>query len=266
MDLQLKGKVAIVTGGSSGIGKAIARGLAQEGADVVIAARTRERLEKAAEELSQETGGRVIPIRVDIASAEEVNVMVRKAVSALGRLDILVNDAGLAGGLATGPLQTVTDEAMLEDLNVKLMGYLRCSRAAAPFMQRNGWGRIIHVGGSSARQSGTYSTGIRNVGVVHLSKTLSDELGPSGITSNVVHPGGTANTTFIDRQVSKAREATEKPVEEIIRDLGKGNAIRRLPTAEEVANVVVFLASPRAAAITGEVIAVNGGSSRAIFS
>ena len=265
MDLELSGKAALVTGGSRGIGRAIARVLALEGAEVAISARNREPLEAAAEELAAETGRRIVPIVADITRTDEVETMVKKAVSALGRLDVLVNNAGQAGGLAGNVLENVTDEAMLEDLNTKFVGYLRCARAAAPFMRRQGWGRIVNIGGLSARQGGSYSTGTRNIAVVHLSKTLADELGPAGITVNVVHPGGTRNTTFFDRSIAdRARREGSTP-EEIERQMSQGNAIHRMPEADEVAYVVAFLASPKAAAVTGEVISAGGGSSRAVF-
>jgi NAD(P)-dependent dehydrogenase (short-subunit alcohol dehydrogenase family) len=265
MDLELAGKTALVTGGSKGIGKAIARILALEGVDVAISARTPETLYAAAEELTAETGRTIVPVAGDISKTDEVDTMVKKAVSALGKLDILVNNAGQAGGLAGGSLDKVTDEAVLEDINTKFVGYLRCARAAAPFMQRQGWGRIINIGGLSARQSGSYSTGTRNIAVVHLSKTLSDELGSAGITVNVVHPGGTRNTGYIDNLVSGQMERHGVSAEEAEQRLSQNNAIRRLPEAEEVAYVVAFLASPKAAAVTGEVISAGGGSGRALF-
>ena len=265
MDLELNGKTALVTGGSKGIGRAIARALALEGTDVAIAARNRGPLEAAAQELAQETGRNIVPIVGDISNTPDVDTMVKKAVSALGRLDILVNNAGVPGGLATGPLETVSDEAMMEDLNTKFLGYLRCARAAAPFMQRQGWGRIINIGGLSARQSGSYSTGTRNIAVVHLSKTLADELGPSGITVNVVHPGGTRSTEHIDRLVSQRAQREGTSPEEIERQMGANLAIGRLPEADEVATIVVFLASPRCGAVTGEVISAGGGAGRALF-
>ncbi|MCL0101831.1 SDR family oxidoreductase [Dehalococcoidia bacterium] len=260
MDLQLQGKTALVTGGSQGIGKAVALILAQEGVDVAISARTRETLDAAAEELVNETGRNIIPIAGDISRTEEVEAMVKKAISAFGRLDILVNSAGKAGGLAGNSLLGVTDEAVIEDLNTKFVGYLRVARAVAPFMQRQGWGRIINVGGLSARQSGSYSTGTRNIAIVHLSKTLSDELGPSGINVNVVHPGGTRKTSYIDNLIVKQAETQGISAEEAEARLGRNTAIGRLPETEEVASLVAFLASPKSAAVTGEVISAGGGT------
>ena len=139
MDLELKGKVAIVTGGSRGIGKAIARQLAAEGASVAICARTEETLKAAAKELAKETGSRVLPFVANVSSKDSVDRMVEAVVESFGRLDILVNNAGQPGGKATGPLATVTDEDMLSDLDTKLVGYLRCVRAAAPHMVRHSW-------------------------------------------------------------------------------------------------------------------------------
>ena len=264
MDLELSGKVALVTGGSRGIGAVIARELALEGADVATCARGREPLEAAARELAQQTGRRVLPIVADMARTEEVERLVQATVEGLGRLDILVNNAGQPGGLATGPLATVTDEAMQQDLNVKFLGYLRCARAAAPHMQRQGWGRIVNIGGLSARHSGTFSTGARNIAIVHLSKTLSDELGPLGITVNVVHPGAT-RTESLDRAFADRARQEGTTAEEQERREHSRNAIGRIVDAREIAYVVAFLASPKAAAITGEVIAAGGGTRGEVY-
>ena len=157
MDLELEGRVAIVTGGSRGVGKAITLELAREGVDVAICARTREALEATATELERETGRRIIPIPADTTDRDSVNSMVRTATEALGRLDILVNNAAVLGGLVQGPLAHSDDGALLEDVNTKVVGYFRCAQAAAPYMQRHGWGRIINIGGLSARQPGNIS-------------------------------------------------------------------------------------------------------------
>ncbi len=264
MDLELSGKTAIVTGGSTGIGKAIARELAKEGVDVAICARTRETLEASAAEIAAETGRRIVPIVADVSKLDSVEIMVKKAVTALGGVDILVNNVGLPGGLARGPLETVTDEIMWEDLNTKFMGYLRCARASVPYMKRKKWGRIINIGGMSARRSGTYSTGARNVAVAHMTKTLSDELGQYGITANCIHPGG----TWIEKIEEAHRERAKregKTLEQVKTESAKDIAIRRWPESFEVAYVAVFLASPKSITITGEVFSVSGGFSRALF-
>ena len=263
MDLQLLNKVALVTGGSRGIGKAIARQLALEGADVAICARNEGVAEATAREIAKESGRRVLPFVVDVGVASQVDRMVASVHETFGHIDILVNNAGQPGGLASGPLATVTDEAMQQDLNVKLMGYLRCARAVAPHMQKLGWGRIINVGGTSARTSGTYSTGIRNIAVVHLSKSMADELGAKGITVNVVHPGMT-KTPYLDNILAGRAKREGKSVQEVEQDLARSNSVRHIIEPSEIANVVAFLASPRASAITGEVIGVGGGVGRAV--
>jgi NAD(P)-dependent dehydrogenase (short-subunit alcohol dehydrogenase family) len=185
MDLQLEGKRAIVTGGSRGIGKAIARQLALEGADVVIAARTAGPLEVTAAELSRETGLEIIPITVDTGKEESVNRLVATAIDRFGRIDILVNNAAVPGGISPATrLDQVVDEQVLEDINIKVVGYLRTARALAPHLVKNGWGRIINIGGLAIHRTGRPVATLRNVGVAAITKNLADELGPKGI--NVV--------------------------------------------------------------------------------
>ncbi len=265
MDLELAGKAAIVTGGSRGIGKAIARALAGEGVDVAIAARTLAPLEAAATELSAETGRRVVPIAVDTGNTSAVEAMVATAVGRLGRLDILVNNAARPGGGPgpAPPLEGVTDAAFAEEMNTKVLGYLRCARAAAPHLKANGWGRIINISGLAARQSGTAIGSMRNVAVAALTKNLADELGPHGVNVTVVHPG----LTWTERMPGLLeRRATELgvSVEEATTQAAQGNAVRRIIDASEIAHVVAFLASPKSVAIQGDAIAAGGGVGRAI--
>src|SRR5437867_3078418 len=193
MDLGLQGKHAIVTGGSRGIGKAIARELAREGVDVAIVARNKGDLEATARELAAETNRRIVPLAADVTSKEQVDRMVAEAARQLGGLHILVNSGSAPGGsaTATGPIETVIDEDLLQDFNVKYVGALRCSRAVIPFMKTGGWGRIINISG--------------------------------------------------------------------------GNAICRMVDASEVAFVTVFLASEKAWAVSGELVAASGGAGRSVF-
>src|SRR5918911_388507 len=192
MDLELAGKTAIVTGGSRGIGKAVARELAGEGVDVAVVARSADALRASAAELAEATGRRIVPIVADTGSDESVKAMVEQAASALGHLDILVNCAAQPGGQSTPPkLAEITDGAFYSDVNVKVMGYLRCAREVAPHMVRQGWGRIINISGLAARQTGSSIGSMRNVAVVALAKNLADELGPRGVNVNCVHPGTT---------------------------------------------------------------------------
>jgi NAD(P)-dependent dehydrogenase (short-subunit alcohol dehydrogenase family) len=258
MDLQLTGKRAIVTGGSRGIGKAVARALAAEGCDVVIAARGREALGAAAAELAAATDRRIVPLGVDTGDDESVRSMVAGAIDALGGVDILVNSAAKPLGQAAPPkLADVTAELFWDDMNVKVLGYLRCAQAVVPAMIEQGWGRIINISGLGARSTGAVIGSMRNVAVAAMTKNLADELGPKGITVTVVHPGLTRTeaTPGVVAMLAARRgiAATEAEASLV------HNSIQRLVDAAEVADVVAFLASPRSGAITGDAIACGGG-------
>src|ERR687883_2113841 len=206
MDLELAGKTAIVTGGSRGIGKAVARELAGEGVDVAVVARSADALRASAAELAEATGRRIVPIVADTGSDESVKAMVEQAASALGHLDILVNCAAQPGGQAPPPrLAEITDEAFYSDINVKVMGYLRCAREVAPHMVRQGWGRIINISGLAARSTGSTIGSVRNVAVVALTKNLAEELGPRGINVTVVHPSLTRTEKTADVVAARAQ-------------------------------------------------------------
>lgn len=251
MDLGLEGKRAIVTGGSRGIGKAVARQLAQEGVDVVLAARSREPLEAAAAELAALTGRRIVPLTVDTSSKASVDGMVRQAIATMGRVDILVNAAALPGGISTATrLEEVDDEEALEDINIKVIGYLRTARALAPHLIANGWGRIVNIGGLSLYRTGRPVATLRNAGVAAITKNMADELGPRGINVTALHPGMT-RTERTDAAF-EARAATR-------------NILGRIVDAAEVASVAVFLASPVSVAINGDAICVAGGSPGLIY-
>jgi NAD(P)-dependent dehydrogenase (short-subunit alcohol dehydrogenase family) len=263
MDLHLTGKRAIVTGGSKGIGKAVARTLAAEGCDVVIASRTAAVLAQTADELAAATGARVVPITVDTGDDASVRALVAEATAALGGIDILVNSAAKPLGQAPPPkLADVTATAFWEDMNVKVLGYLRCAQAVAPGMIAQGWGRIVNVSGLGARSTGAVIGSMRNVAVAAMTKNIADELGPHGINVTVVHPGLT-RTEATPGVVARMAAAQGVTPEEAERALGR-NTIRRIVEAEEVADVVAFLASPRSASITGDAIACGGGSPGAI--
>lgn len=261
MDLGIKGRVALVTGGSKGIGRTIAEVLADEGARVAICARSQDVLEEAARALTERSGQRVLPIVADMRDASAIDRMVTQIVETFGSLEILVNNAGAPGGTAAGPLERLGDVDLFNDFDTKYMGYVRCTRAAAPHMKKAGWGRILFIGGTSGREAGNYSSGIRNLALTHLAGTLAQELGPSGITANVIHPGTTrAGSDWLE--LKSKREHVS--LEEAERRAGS-NAIRRPVDPEEVARLAAFLASEAAGSITAETIAISGGSSRSIF-
>jgi NAD(P)-dependent dehydrogenase (short-subunit alcohol dehydrogenase family) len=271
MDLGLEGKHAIVTGGSLGIGKAIARELAREGVDVAIVARTKDRLEATARELASDTGRRVIPLVADVTSKAQVDAMVDQAAAQLGGLHILVNSGSPPGGSAgaTGPIEAVVDEDLLHDFNVKYVGALRCARAAIPYLKQQRWGRIVNISGTNARNAGNLSGGARNTSLVHLTKTLAVQLGRFGITVNCVHPGITRTERTPRLLAARAAELRITPEEVEQRDFApdspRGNAINRMVDAAEIAYVTAFLASDKAWAITGELVVATGGAGRAVY-
>lgn len=264
MDLGLNGKVAIITGGGVGIGKETARKLLQAGAKVAIAARTASKLEAAADELRQSTGGEIIAVPTDTTSKESVQALVDATVAAFGAVHILVNCAAAPGGLVRNAIELADEDALMLDINTKLFGYFRTAKACVPHMRKAGWGRIVNVGGLTARCTEALS-GMRNTALVHFTKTLSDEVGRNGITVNIVHPGVT-RTEHIEEWFAEMAADEGTTVEAIIaREAGDPAALKRMLEVEEVADPIVFLCSQLGSGITGESIAVDGGLSRAVF-
>jgi NAD(P)-dependent dehydrogenase (short-subunit alcohol dehydrogenase family) len=263
VDLQLTGRRAVVTGAGSGIGRAVALALAAEGARVALVARDAGRLEETAAAITAR-GGTALVRPADTRDDDSVRAMVADVVAAWGGVDVLVNAA--ARPASSGPvpaLADLTDDALRDEVETKVLGYLRCARAVAPHMVAAGWGRIVNVSGLNARTSGSLVGSVRNVAVAAMTKNLADELGPAGVTVTVVHPGTTVTEALPQRLADRAaREGA--PVEELTARLAAATSIGRLVTAEEVADVVTFLASPRSAAITGDAVAVGGGTRGAI--
>lgn len=265
MDLQLHGKRALVTGGSRGIGKAVARALAAEGVDVALLARDAERLASAAAELAAASGRQVVGVVGDTTDDASVRAAVAAATQALGGpITILVNAAAEPAGYAAPPrLGEIRAEHLHAEIDTKVMGYIRCARELVPGMQAAGWGRIVNISGLAARQTGSAVGSIRNVAVAALTKNLADELGPSGINVTVVHPGVTRTERTAALVAARAAAQGLAP-EAVEAQLAAANSIGHLVTAEEVADVVVFLCSPRSRAIHGDAIAAGGGLPRAI--
>jgi NAD(P)-dependent dehydrogenase (short-subunit alcohol dehydrogenase family) len=263
VDLQLAGKRAVVTGGSRGIGLAVARALAAEGADIALAARDKDALDAASTVLAGEYGCRVIGVSVDTADDASVAEMVRTVSARLGGVDILINAAATPDAGVTS-LANLTNEQFLDAMNVKVLGYLRCIREVAPLMRASGWGRIINISGLAARSAGSLNGSMRNVAVAAMTKNIADELGAQGINVTVVHPGVTVTEKTGDMIGARARRAGVDTAE-MERQIAAGISIGRLVTADEVAAVVAFLASPRSVAINGDAIAVGGGTVGSIF-
>jgi len=259
MDLKLTGKRAVITGGSRGIGFAIAQALAAEGCDLALVGRDESAAAAAAAVIASESGRRVVAIPADTGDDESVRLMAERAVAELGGVDILVNSAATPniGG-------ALREENLAHELNVKALGYLRCARAFAPGMAEAGWGRIISVAGLATRQAGTIVGTVRNVAVSAITKNLADELGPSGINVTVVHPGFTRTETTDGVLAAMAQERGVE-VGDVEAGIAGGISIGRIVSADEIASVVTFLASPLSVPITGDAIPVGGGARGPIY-
>ncbi|MGZ6793907.1 MAG: SDR family NAD(P)-dependent oxidoreductase [Mycobacteriales bacterium] len=263
MDLGLRGKRAIVTGASRGIGLAVADVLAAEGADVALVARGADDLARAAKQVARH-GTRVTTAAADTRDDGQVRAMVASVVAELGGVDVLVNAAARpASSGPVPPLADLTDEALREEVETKVLGYLRCARAVAPHMAAQGWGRIVNVSGLNARLAGSLVGSVRNVAVAAMTKNLADELGPAGINVTIVHPGVTVTERTPELMSTRARAAGTTP-EQVQAGLAAATSLGRLVTAAEVADVVAFLASPRSVAVTGDAVAAGGGTRGAI--
>ena len=257
MDLGLKDRVAIVTGSSRGIGKAIAYGLAKEGAKITICARNEDLVKKVAKEIEYLVKTEVLPVKVDLSKKEDIKDMVKATVRKFGRVDILVNNTG---GPPSMLFTETSEKNWSEAVNLLLMSVVNCCMEVIPYMKENRWGRIINMTSFAAKQPAerlVLSNAIR-AGVLGLTKTLANELAEYGILVNSVCPGW----TFTERVMELARsiaEKTEKTSNNVISEWANSIPLKRLAQPEEIANVVVFLASERASYITGAVIQVDGG-------
>ncbi len=261
MDLGLAGKPAIVTGGSRGIGKATALALAREGCDVAICARNDGPLQESAAELRDMTGQKIFAMVCDTLNPEAINQFVDRAAAELGGVQILVNSAARVGG-SGGTIETVQDADILRDFEEKVVGYLRGSRAAIPHMKATGFGRIVNLSGGAGRSPGTQvSAGLRNIATINLTKSMANDLGAFGINVNAVYPGMTITEDTVERNKAQA-EREQKTVAQLEAEFTERSVIKHVVTAEEVADVITFLCSPRSIGITGEAISVMGGASQ----
>jgi NAD(P)-dependent dehydrogenase (short-subunit alcohol dehydrogenase family) len=258
VDLQLDARVAIITGGSKGIGLGTARSLAREGMRIVLAARDPMTLEEAAQTLRAEGHMDVLPIVTDTTDDDSVARMVVQVLDEYGRVDVVVNAAARA---AAGPAASVIDfrpSDLAQEIDTKLVGYVRVIRAVLPHMIERGSGRIVNIAGIAAILSGNVVGAIRNSAIVVMTKALSDELRGTGVGVVAVHPGLTLTDAVI-AMIEQRAQREQRSVEEIERELAGTSSTGRLMTVEDVARVVTFLASPLAEPTNGEVITVNGG-------
>ncbi|WP_458097807.1 SDR family NAD(P)-dependent oxidoreductase [Roseomonas sp. WA12] len=264
MDLGIAGKVAVITGGTRGIGLATARLLAAEGADLVLVSRNAEDAARVAADLAKATGRRILGVAANTTDDAAVAEMAAVVEREMGGAQILVNCAAEPAGQKAVPAPSQAEwESLASHMDTKVMGYLRCARAFLPSMRRGGWGRIVNVSGLGARRTGDVVGTIRNVAVVALSKNLADELAGTGIAVTTVHPGMT-RTEKVDAMIEARARAEGRTVGEVEIAMAGNVLMGRLPTAEEVAQVIAFLASPMSVTVNGVAIDVGGGVRGAI--
>lgn len=258
--MMLAGKVAVVTGAGPGLGRTLAVLMAREGADVVLAARTRDTLDRIAAEVAAE-GRAALPVPTDVSDPTQVRRLAGRVIDRFGRVDVLVN-AAFPGTHRKNVLDM--DDASLERwrsaVEIATYGTLLCCRHLAPHMVAAGGGAIVNLTSLSSRAGyagrSDYATG--KAGVHLLSHCLADELGPSGVRVNCVAPGWIASAVLEDWMRTRAG-AEGVPYEEILARDVSAMALRRIATEEDVARAVIFLASDQAGAISGATLDVNGG-------
>jgi 3-oxoacyl-[acyl-carrier protein] reductase len=265
MNLGLQDRIAIVTGASLGIGRAIAVRLATEGASLVISARGEDRLQDAAAEM-RSIGANVETVPADAATAEGCRSVVDRAVQRFGRVDILVNNAG--GGTGPPGFLALADEDWQQAFDLNLMSAVRCSRAAIPHMQSQGGGRIVNISSTAALQPDVVVChyNAAKAGLVNLTKTLANSFAADGILVNCICPGLTRTPAIEDiarQRLAENRQATEGlSGDELVRAYfgpRRPIPVGRIGEPEDIAGIVAFLCSEHAAWITGTCINVDGG-------
>jgi len=263
MDLGLKGRVAIVTGSSQGIGKAIALGLSQEGVRVSICARNEKQLNETAKEIRSATGMDVFALPTDLTNEDDIRRFVAQTAEAFGRVDILVNNTG---GPPSATFIETSEDHWRNAVKLLLMSVVTTCLEVIPHMQERRWGRIINMTSFAAKQPAdrlVLSNALR-AGILGLSKTLANELAQHGILVNAVCPGWTL-TKRVEELAKTQAKTSGKTYEEVIEGWESQIPLKRLAQPSEIANLVVFLASERASYITGTVIQVDGGYTKGLF-
>jgi 3-oxoacyl-[acyl-carrier protein] reductase len=260
MDLGLKGKKAIVTAASKGLGRAIALRLAEEGVEVAICARGAEGLERTKDDI-QKAGGRVFSATTDLNDEKQIKDFIAASASQLGGIDILVNNAG---GPKPGKFGDLSEADWVSAFNLTFMSVLRLCHEVVSHMRKRGGGRIINLSSLSVRQplEGLMSSNSIRLAVLGFAKSLADELAPENITVNTVCPGFSLTDRLKDYMATIAKRENSS-VEEVMKGFAARIPMRRLAEPENIADVAVFLASERAGYLTGLCIPVDGGAARA---
>jgi 3-oxoacyl-[acyl-carrier protein] reductase len=263
MDLELKGKVAIVGGASKGLGRACAEVLAEEGARVAMCSRTRADLDGAAQEIRERTGAEVLSVPGDLDQPEAVRSLIAGAVERFGRLDILVNNSG---GPPLARAVSATEEQWATAVQRSLLFFARMSREALPHLKKSGSGRIINILASTVYQPipNLALSGATRMGVVAWAKSLADEVGRDGVLINNVCPGSILSERMLSNVTARAKEKSIS-LEEALAERAAETAVGRVGEPKELAYLVAFLASGRSSYITGTTMLVDGGLVRSVL-
>jgi NAD(P)-dependent dehydrogenase (short-subunit alcohol dehydrogenase family) len=263
MDLKLAGKKAIVTGGSKGIGRETTRILAEEGCDVAITARNKERLEEAAKELANATGRTILPLAGDMSVQEDVDRTMGQAIEEFGGIDILVTCAGSSPG---GLLEELTEEQWMSSLSLKFMGYVRACSVILPHMRERGTGSVVLVVGNDGLKSSYWelTAGVANAADINFAAAMAEQYGRHGIRVNTLNPGpvNTDRWDGLEKRFAKDREISQEEARRIV--LGT-LPLGRICEPEEVASVAAFLASPVASYVSGTHVLIDGAQMKGLL-
>jgi NAD(P)-dependent dehydrogenase (short-subunit alcohol dehydrogenase family) len=263
MDLQLKNKTALVTGGSEGIGKGIALLLAREGVDVAICSRRKDMLEAAAAEIAKATGRKIVAIAADLTRDADARNFIEKGHAALGRVDIIVNNAGSSPG---GVIEHLSEDDWAQSLQLKFMGYVRCLRYVLPIMVKQGGGRVVNLIGNDGVKPSYWeiAPGAANAAGQNLTLSLAGQYGKHGISFCAVNPGP-VRTERWDGLVKAMSRDMEISYDEANQLAPSSIPMGRIAEVEEVAALVTMLASPLMHMVNGTQIEIDGGQQKALM-
>jgi 3-oxoacyl-[acyl-carrier protein] reductase len=263
MDLQLSGKTAIVTGGSEGIGKGIAIALAKEGVDVAICARRKDVLEATASEIARATNRKIVAIPADLRKDSDAKAFIERAHNELGRVDIMVNNAGSAAG---GVIEHLTEDDWEKGLQLKFMGYVRCLRYVLPLMVKQGGGRVVNLIGNDGVKPSYWEIcpGAANAAGQNLTVSLAGQYGKHGVSFCAVNPGPVRTERWVGLVKAMSRDM-KLSYEEADQLAPSSIPMGRIAEVEEVANLVVMLASPLMHMVNGSMIEIDGGQEKSLM-